>query len=87
MRLRTVIPVWAAAVVAAVVIGVVVDPSAYLDWLLIAMASLVVLTFGLQLALFEKNGLVDRMLASLGGGILILAAATVVLTLVASSAR
>lgn len=83
MRVRTVIPVWAAAVVAAVLIGVVAPPSAYLDWLLIAMAGLVVLTFVLQLALFEKDGLVDRMMVSLGGSILILAAATLVLSLIA----
>lgn len=82
MRLRTVIPVWVGAVVAAVLIGALAAPSAYLDWVLLAMAALVVLTFVLQLALFEKDGLVDRMMASVGGGILILAAATLVLSLV-----
>lgn len=83
MRLRTVIPVWAAAVVAAVLIGTIASPDGYLDGVLIAMAGLVVLTFALQLALFEKDGLVDRMMVSVGGGILILAAATLVLSLVA----
>lgn len=83
MRLRTVIPVWAAAVVAAVLIGTIASPDGYLDGVLIAMAGLVVLTFALQVALFEKDGLVDRMMVSVGGGILILAAATLVLSLVA----
>ena len=81
-RLRTVIPVWVAAVVAALLIGLLSPAPERLTWLPIAMAALVLATFALQIAIPQKEGLVDRMMASLGGGILILAVATPVLLLV-----
>ena len=84
MRFRTVIPVWATAFVAAVLIGVLA-PATYLEWMPIAMAGLVLLTFALQLIVVQKEGLVDRMTASMVGSIGILTAATIVLAIVSAA--
>jgi hypothetical protein len=47
----------------------------------IVLAGCVLLTFAIQLALQRKEGLVTRMMASLGGALVILAVATAVLVL------
>lgn len=79
-QLRSVIPVWVIALAGAVVVGVLAA-SAALTWLPIVLASCVLLTFAIQLALQRKEGLVTRMMASLGGALAILAVATAVLAL------
>lgn len=84
-RLATVLPVWAAAAVGAVLIGLLAPAAQYLQWLSIALASAVLLTFCIQLAIVRKEGLVDRVVASVGGAIVVLAVATVILSLVAAS--
>ena len=43
------------------------------------MAADVLLTFCIQLAIVQKEGLVDRMMACLGGSVVILGIATLVL--------
>lgn len=85
IRYRTVIPVWAMAVVAPVLIGVLVPPADHLQAMTIAMALLVILTFALQLAVVQKEGLVDRMMASLGGSVVILAIGTAVLAIISAA--
>lgn len=80
--LRSVIPVWVAAVVGAIAVAVFA-PSAPLTWLPVVMAALVLLTFAIQLSLARKEGLVERMMASLGGALLVLVVATVVLAVLA----
>ncbi len=79
-QLRSVIPVWVIALAGAVVVGVLAA-SAALTWLPIVLAGCVLLTFAIQLALQRKEGLVTRMMASLGGALAILAVATAVLAL------
>jgi hypothetical protein len=78
--LRSVLPVWVIAL-AGVIVGGVLAASAYLTWLPVVLAGSVLLTFAIQLALQRKEGLVTRMMASLGGALIILAVATAVLAL------
>jgi hypothetical protein len=82
MRWTSVVCVWVAAVVAAVLIGVFASSHVYLGWLGIAMAAAVLVSMCLQLATQEKRGFVIRMGASLAGSFVILAIATLVLALV-----
>ncbi|HEY4226106.1 MAG TPA: hypothetical protein VGM70_09855 [Pseudolysinimonas sp.] len=79
--LRSVVPVWVVALVGAVVVGVF-DASASLVWLPIVLAGSVLVTMAIQLALQRKEGLVVRMMASLGGALVICAIATGILALV-----
>ncbi len=79
-QLRTVIPVWVIALVGAVLVGVLAA-SAALTWLPLVLAGCVLVTFGIQLALQRKEGLVTRMMASLGGALVILALATALLAI------
>ncbi|CAN5215876.1 hypothetical protein BH11ACT3_BH11ACT3_23960 [soil metagenome] len=78
---RSIIPVWAATLVAAVVVGIA-SGSAFLTWLPVVLAGAVLLTSVLQLALRRKEGLVTRMIVSIGGALVILAITSVVLVLV-----
>ena len=80
-QLRSVIPVWVIALAGAIV-GASLAASSYLTWLPIVLAGCVLITFAIQLALQRKEGLVTRMMASLGGALVILAVATAVLALV-----
>ena len=84
-QLRSVIPVWVIALAGAIVVGVLAPSTsstgAALTWLPIVLAGCVLLTFAIQLALQRKDGLVTRMMASLGGALVILAVATAVLAL------
>jgi len=75
----TVIPVWLCAGVGALLVGLFSPASQYLTWLPIVLAVAIFLTFCIQLALVQKEGLVNRMTASLVGSAIILAAATAIL--------
>jgi hypothetical protein len=78
---RTILPVWLVTVAAAIVVGVLAG-AAYLTWLPIVLAGIVLLTFTIQLTLQRKEETVTRMVFSIGGALVILLAATVVLALV-----
>ena len=78
--LRSVVPVWVIALAGSIVVGVFAA-SAALTWLPIVLAGSVLVTFAVQLALQRKEGLVIRMMASLGGALVICALATGVLAL------
>ena len=84
--LGTVIPVWAVAVVGAVLIAIAVPRADYVQALQTVMAATVFVTFCIQLAVARQAGFVDRLVKSLGGSIVILAVATGVLATVALSA-
>jgi hypothetical protein len=75
----TVVPVWAMCLIAAVVIGVASPASDYIVWLPIALAAAVLVTFAIQLSTLTKEGFVNRVMASVAGGAVILAVATAVL--------
>jgi len=76
--LRSIVPVWLAAVVGAVMVGVFA-PDAAFTWLPVVMAGTILLTFVIQLALQRKEGLVSRVAASAGGAVVVLAVATGIL--------
>ncbi|MHB1172025.1 MAG: hypothetical protein ACYCZY_05960 [Lacisediminihabitans sp.] len=78
-QLTSVIPVWIIMAFAALAIGLLSPANQYLTWLPIALAGGIFVTFCIQLAIAHKEGLVDRMVASLGGSVLILAIATAIL--------
>jgi hypothetical protein len=81
LRLATTIPVWVVAIVGAVIVGMTVHGDRYLVWLPMVLGATVILTFCLQLATREKDGLVDRAMLSLAGSFVVLAIATGVLSL------
>lgn len=78
--LRSVVPVWVVALVGVVVVGLFASSS--LTWLPIVLAGSVLVTMAIQLALQRKEGLVIRIMASLGGALVICAVATGILALV-----
>lgn len=71
---------WLAAFVGAVVVGVFAGMQ-FLTWIPVVAAAAVLLTFAIQLSLQRKEGLVNRIIASIGGVLVILGVATVVLVL------
>ncbi|MEO6942449.1 MAG: hypothetical protein ABI238_04315 [Terrimesophilobacter sp.] len=81
LRIGTVVPVWVLTIVGAIVIGVASKPDDYFTWLSIALAAAVLLTFAVQLATLTREGFVNRVMASLGGAVLILGIATGILAL------
>lgn len=83
-QLSTAIPVWIAAAIGALLIGILAPAEDYLLWLPVAMAAAVLMTFVIQVATTQKKGLVDRIMLSVGGAILVLAASTGVLSVVAA---
>ena len=84
--LRSVIPVWVIALGGAILVGVFAprssDTGGPLAWLPIVLAGSVLVTMAIQLALQRKEGLVTRMMASLGGALVICAVASGILLLV-----
>lgn len=78
--LRSVVPVWVIALAGAILVTVLA-PSTSLTWLPIVLAGSVLVTCAIQLALQRKEGLVVRMMASLGGALVICAVATGILAL------
>lgn len=85
-KLRTVVPVWVLVAIGALLIGLFAPPAEYLTWLPIALGAGVLVTFSIQLAIVRKDGLVTRVMVSIGGSVLILAAATAVLGGIAAAA-
>lgn len=82
LKAGTVLPVWAATVIAAAIIGVVSPADQYFTWFAVSLAAAVVVTFAVQLSTLTKDGFVDRVMASVSGAALILAIATGVLALI-----
>jgi hypothetical protein len=79
--LRSVVPVWVVALAGAIAVGVFAASAAQ-TWLPIVLAGSVLVTMAIQLALQRKEGLVTRMMASLGGALVICAVAAGILALV-----
>lgn len=71
---------WLAALVGALLVGLLAGEG-FLTWIPVVAAAAVLLTFVIQLSLQRKEGLVNRMIASVGGVLVILAVTTVVLIL------
>ncbi|TQL47029.1 hypothetical protein FB562_0072 [Homoserinimonas aerilata] len=77
----SVVVVWVAAVVGAVLVLVFGVAGQHMVWFPIVLAVTVLLAFSLQLSLDSKEGLVDRLMASIVGAVVVLAVATGVLLL------
>jgi hypothetical protein len=80
-QLFSVLPVWVASLAAAIVIALVSVPDEAVTWIAIAFAGAVIATFTIQLAIQRKEGFVVRAMASIGGSLIVLAAATGILAL------
>ena len=78
---RTILPVWLTTLVLVVLVGVFAG-EAYLTWLPLVLAAVLLLTFVIQLILSRKEQLVTRMIFSIGGALVILLLATAVFALV-----
>jgi len=78
----TIVPVWAFTLVVAVVVSVAAPGDDFYVWLPLVLATSIILSFVLQLAASEKDGLVSRTVLSLCGSLVILAVTTGVLELV-----
>lgn len=77
-RSRSVPPIWLVALAGAIAVGVFAG-ELFLTWIPVVAAAAVLLTFVVQLSLQRKEGLVNRIIASIGGVLVILGVATVVL--------
>ncbi|MFB2582501.1 hypothetical protein ACEXQD_14740 [Herbiconiux sp. P15] len=77
--MRSVVPVWILTIIGVVAVGVLASAASYLVLLPVVLGAALVVTFGIQLIVPVRKGFVDRVSASLGGAVLILAVATVVL--------
>ncbi len=86
LLMRSVVPVWMLSILAVIAVGVFVSPGDYLLFLPLVLGLALVVTFGIQLIVPVRKGFVDRVSASLGGAVLVLAIATVVLAPLAFSA-
>jgi hypothetical protein len=72
--------VWLAALAGAGLVAAFAGDR-FLTWIPVVAAAAVLLTFVIQLSLQRKEGLVNRIIASIGGVLVILAVTTVVLVL------
>jgi hypothetical protein len=77
---RGIVSVWVAAVVLAIVVGVLVDPALRFSWLALALAACALLTC-IQLGTTEKTGFIARVSASVAGALIILSIAAGIFTL------
>jgi hypothetical protein len=82
LSLYTVTPVWLLLVLASGLILLLVPPGHHLLWFSVSLAAGTILTFCIQLGLDRKEGLVNRVMASLGGSVVVLAIATGVSALI-----
>ena len=77
-RIASILPVWVVVIIGIVLVGVLEAPEGRLRWLSIVFAFAILLTFVLQLALSQKEGLVVRVAVSVAGSLVLLAVATTV---------
>ena len=77
--MKSVIPVWALALLGAIIVAVLVSPGDYLVFLPVVLGVVTLVTFGVQLGIRQTEGFVLRVTASVAGAFAILALASVVL--------
>jgi len=75
-QILSVLPVWVLSLAAAIVIGLTTSSDAHLTWISVALAGAVIGTFAIQLGIQKKDGFVVRAMSSIGGALIVLAAAT-----------
>jgi hypothetical protein len=79
LRFSSILPVWILVVIGIILLALISPHTSYFQWLTIDLAAATLVTFAIQLALPSKEGLVTRMILSLGGSVLLIAVASVVL--------
>lgn len=78
-RWVSVTSVWFASLAGAVAVGLFTPAAQFFTWLPLVLALVVVMTFAIQLSLQNKVGLVSRIAMSLGGALVILMVATLIM--------
>lgn len=78
-RLSSIIPGWVLVGIAVLLVGLFAPSTRYFSGLAIVLAASVLLTFVIQLALPQKEGLVSRMMASISGAVVLVIVGTAVL--------
>lgn len=77
------LPVWILVILCAVLIGLFSPADDYLTWLPIVFAGAVLGAFATQLAIQKKEGFVFRVMATITGALIALAAASAILGAIA----
>jgi hypothetical protein len=80
----SIVPVWLLAVVGSVLVGIFSPEDGYFTWLSMVFAVVTISAFGIQLFVPSKEGLVSRLMVSIGGAVIILAVATGILALLSA---
>lgn len=75
---------WALVVIGAILVGLFAPLARAVGWMPIIMVGGVMATFAIQLALDEKRGLVNRVILSLGGAVILLVISTGIFALAAA---
>ena len=78
-KLNSIVSVWVAVLLGTIAVGLFSSRDEHFTWLAIVLAGGVILTFVAQLIVPVKEGLVLRVMTSIGGSVLILAVATALL--------
>lgn len=78
---------WVLVAVGAVIVGLLSPLDEALSWLQIVLALGIILTFCIQLGIVRKEGLVNRIILSISGSVIILGIATLVLGLMYLASR
>ncbi len=78
LRLTSVLPVWAVALLGAILVLLFAHARPF-AWMLLVMVASVLLSFALQLATQTKDGLVVRISASAAGAFVIILVGTAIL--------
>ena len=73
---------WLLSLTGAIIIGATATPEMRVTWLAITLASAVLLTFVIQIAIQRKERFVARATASMVGALAIVAAATAIFALI-----
>jgi hypothetical protein len=78
-QLASILPIWALAIIGAVLIGLLSTPDGYFEWIPIVFAVSIIGAFVIQLAIKRKEGFVVRVMASTGGAVVVLGISTAIL--------
>jgi hypothetical protein len=82
-QLASILPVWALAIIGALVVGIASEPDDHLVWLPIVFAAAVISAFTIQLAIRRKEGFVTRVMTSTGGALVVLVISTLIFAVIA----
>ncbi|PRY64075.1 hypothetical protein B0I08_1147 [Glaciihabitans tibetensis] len=80
-KVASIAPVWIFAIAGSILVGILSPADEYFTWVSMVFAVATIAAFGIQLFVPVQEGLVMRLMASVGGTVIILALATAVLAL------